>query len=196
MGIDFDVFTQWIVVLSERFKQPLSIATQSMYYDRLSPRLSTEQFIASAESLFDSDADRLPGIEEWAKLARTLVPDRALPAAPETPPFEELPPEQQQAWLEAKEAARKLAIAGATSSPWKSRVFASVGASVQVPGLPVVIPEKTLADELKQKNQWLHSGDRILKNEAIAWVNGCDLVEMEFDDQGNPVAIVESVEAF
>lgn len=130
--INLDVFTEWIVVLSERFKQPLSLATQSIYYDRLSQRLSTEQFVASAEALFDSKADRLPGVEEWATLARTLVPDPALPAAPEPPLISELPPEERDQALAAKERALQIAKAAIADSPYRSDVFSSIAAVSQI----------------------------------------------------------------
>lgn len=52
-------------------------------------------------------------------------------------------------------------------------------------------PKSTLADEIKQKNEWLKSGDRILESEAIEWANEHPDVVLKWNEYGDPNEIVE-----
>jgi hypothetical protein len=110
--IDKIEFAKWVSVLEDRFR-PLSEPVKALYYKNLSQKLTTEQFIAAAESLFCSE-DFMPSVEKFVETAGVLIPEQSgaynpyqLPAS-EPKPVHELPPDEQEEVKAAIARARKL----------------------------------------------------------------------------------------
>ncbi|MBD2019397.1 hypothetical protein H6F43_04260 [Leptolyngbya sp. FACHB-36] len=108
--IDKEVFSKWFTILSERFRQSFSGPTIAVYYEFLGPKLSTEQFEAVARYLFGGDGSSLPSPPEIVSLARTLVPDPALPEAPLPKLYCEMTPAEQANYRQVIDCFRAMLV--------------------------------------------------------------------------------------
>lgn len=175
-ALDKQQFGQWITVLSEACRQPLSQPTIASYYSYFNGKLSTEQFCNAAQQLFEQGCDRLPPPIEWVKLARSLTPDMALPAAPEEPAYADMDDFQKAAFRRKVQAARAIVAESAKQSAG----FSHIG------GLLSAIDPQTTAQkrraQVEKMNRWLN--DPTLRKEAIAWAVGQSDVELQQDVLG------------
>jgi len=182
-GIDLEVFSDWIVVLSERYRQPLSIATQATYHDRLSKRLTTDQFVASAGALFDMERDKLPGTDEWVRIAWDILPLNILPPAPEPPLLGELTPEQQAADKAVRDLVRE--------------ELAALTKQLSVKPKPTAALRDSASDRrvhLAKMQVYLKGSDPILRKEAISWAYLNSWVKIVSDDYGEVLEFEEEAE--
>lgn len=161
--IDKEQFMQWLTTLSEVCRQTLSSNTIAGYYSYCNGKLSTEQFCNAAQQLFEQGCDRLPPPVEWVKLARSLTPDLALPAASEAPvAYSDLNDFEKAKYRRSIQASRELvksAIAPTASG------FTSLGAALG--GNEMAIAAQKRQAVLDKMNRWL--SDDLLRPEAIAW---------------------------
>lgn len=85
MSIDIEVFADQMEIMGVRFNKVFTTVVRDRYYESFNERLSTEQFKAMCDYLFDcvdSEVRSFPSPREFIDLARQLVPDPALAPSP------------------------------------------------------------------------------------------------------------------
>lgn len=80
--IQIEVFVKQMKIMSARFHTTFAGDISDRYYESFNEKLSTEQFEAMCNYLFDSADEFFPIPRQFIDHARQLLPDTALPPAP------------------------------------------------------------------------------------------------------------------
>jgi len=164
--IDAEKFNYWFTVLRERCGASLSAPTIALYYKKLSARMTTEEFCAVADRLFESHETRkgFPSPADFAEVAGEICKKGAFAEYSESDEIE--------------------------ASPCPPAVRAQIQSLLSQIGRPrrlasAAMPSSAIDAEIAEKTRWL--ADPILRSEAMQWAQERDDIRVVTDEESGVI---------
>lgn len=182
MAVDPNRFSHWFAVLQDLYRHELSDPTLALYQQKLQV-LSTEQFERAASALFDEGGSRMPAPNAFIEKARELTPH------PSHQPY--LP--QWEAGGQVISARLGEPVCETPGSG--PQLIASILKQIDLrrslerqqgkPANSLI----SLSEEVIRYRCWLK--DPVLRQEAIAWAESQEDVEIVRDGSGEVIDLKE-----